>query len=59
MPQFIERAIRKEAFPVQGSGTQLRSWLYADDAAEGIRRATEYGTLGNVYNLGTYDEKSG
>uniref|UniRef100_A0A914RKH2 NAD(P)-binding domain-containing protein n=1 Tax=Parascaris equorum TaxID=6256 RepID=A0A914RKH2_PAREQ len=30
-------------FTIQGSGKQLRSWLYADDASEGIRAAIEKG----------------
>ena len=59
VPRFIEAAVRREKFPVQGHGTQLRSWLFADDASEGIRLATECGRIGEIYNLGTYLEKNG
>jgi dTDP-glucose 4,6-dehydratase len=48
-----------EKFPVQGNGQQLRSWLYVDDAAEGIALAVERGRIGQIYNLGTYLEKNG
>uniref|UniRef100_A0A0N5APU0 NAD(P)-bd_dom domain-containing protein n=1 Tax=Syphacia muris TaxID=451379 RepID=A0A0N5APU0_9BILA len=56
VPRFIEVAKAKGKFTVQGSGKQLRSWLYVDDAAEGIRVITERGNIGETYNLGTYFE---
>lgn len=59
MPRFIQVARKQEKFTVQGTGKQLRSWLYVDDAAAGIRLATEKGKVGEVYNLGTYYEKNG
>lgn len=52
-------ARKQQKFPVQGEGKQLRSWLYVDDAAEGIRLAAECGKIGQIYNLGTYYEKNG
>uniref|UniRef100_A0A914HRY9 NAD(P)-binding domain-containing protein n=1 Tax=Globodera rostochiensis TaxID=31243 RepID=A0A914HRY9_GLORO len=58
MPRFIEMARQGKPFPVQGSGEQLRSWLYVDDASEGIIRAVERGRIGQIYNLGTYEEKN-
>uniref|UniRef100_A0A915N0H8 dTDP-D-glucose 4,6-dehydratase n=1 Tax=Meloidogyne javanica TaxID=6303 RepID=A0A915N0H8_MELJA len=56
VPRFIEIARKGGKFPVQGSGAQLRSWLYVDDASEGIRLAVERGGIGEIYNLGTYVE---
>uniref|UniRef100_A0A9J2P7K1 dTDP-D-glucose 4,6-dehydratase n=1 Tax=Ascaris lumbricoides TaxID=6252 RepID=A0A9J2P7K1_ASCLU len=56
VPRFIEIAKNRENFTIQGSGKQLRSWLYADDASEGIRAAVERGAVGEIYNLGTYFE---
>ena len=35
VPRFIEVARRGGKFSVQGSGKQLRSWLFVDDASEG------------------------
>lgn len=52
-------ARKGDKFPVQGSGKQLRSWLFVDDASEGILAAIEKGRVGEVYNLGTYFEKNG
>uniref|UniRef100_A0A915PW36 NAD(P)-binding domain-containing protein n=1 Tax=Setaria digitata TaxID=48799 RepID=A0A915PW36_9BILA len=56
VPRFIQLARNMEKFTVQGSGAQLRSWLHVNDAAEGIRHAVEYGTLREIYNIGTYFE---
>ncbi|KAI6217546.1 NAD(P)-bd-dom domain-containing protein [Aphelenchoides besseyi] len=58
VPKFIKVAKNKEKFTVQGTGEQLRSWLYVDDASRGVCLATENGRLGEVYNLGTYYEKN-
>lgn len=59
MPRFIEIARNGQRFPVQGTGKQLRSWLYVDDVSNGICLAAERGQIGEVYNLGTYYEKNG
>ncbi|VDK69168.1 unnamed protein product [Litomosoides sigmodontis] len=53
VPHFIKLAKNMEKFTVQGNGKQLRSWLYVDDAAEGIRKAVENGTIHETYNIGT------
>uniref|UniRef100_A0A914W4T7 dTDP-D-glucose 4,6-dehydratase n=1 Tax=Plectus sambesii TaxID=2011161 RepID=A0A914W4T7_9BILA len=53
VPRFIQVAREQGKFTVQGTGEQLRSWLFVDDASEGIRRVAERGVLGEMYNLGT------
>ncbi|KAF7633520.1 Rhamnose biosynthetic enzyme 1 [Meloidogyne graminicola] len=58
VPRFIEIASKGNKFPVEGSGEQQRSWLYVDDASEGIRLAVEKGKIGEIYNLGNYEEKN-
>ncbi|CAD5216591.1 unnamed protein product [Bursaphelenchus okinawaensis] len=58
VPRFIDVARNCQKFTVQGTGKQLRSWLYVDDAARGICLAAVKGKLGEVYNLGTYYEKN-
>ncbi|VDN28490.1 unnamed protein product [Gongylonema pulchrum] len=56
VPCFIEVAKNKKKFTVQGTGKQLRSWLYVDDASEAIRQVIEHGKLHEIYNVGTYFE---
>ena len=56
---LIQVAREQGKFTVQGTGEQLRSWLFVDDASEGIRRVAERGALGEMYNLGTGFELNG
>ncbi|CAJ0606986.1 unnamed protein product [Cylicocyclus nassatus] len=58
VPRFIEIAKVQGEYTIQGSGKQLRSWLYVDDASIGIQRVCERGKIGEIYNLGTYFEKN-
>ncbi|EYC37169.1 hypothetical protein Y032_0818g2516 [Ancylostoma ceylanicum] len=58
VPRFIEIAKVRGEYTIQGSGKQLRSWLYVDDASIGIQRVCERGKIGEIYNLGTYFEKN-
>ncbi|CAJ0963260.1 unnamed protein product, partial [Mesorhabditis belari] len=58
VPRFIEIAKQRGEYTIQGTGQQLRSWLFVDDAAAGIQAVAEKGVLGEVYNLGTYYEKN-
>lgn len=59
VPRFIEIAKSNEKFTIQGTGKQLRSWLYVNDAAEGIKMVIENGKIGETYNLGTFFEMNG
>uniref|UniRef100_A0A1I7XTB4 dTDP-D-glucose 4,6-dehydratase n=1 Tax=Heterorhabditis bacteriophora TaxID=37862 RepID=A0A1I7XTB4_HETBA len=56
VPRFIEIAKTRKEYTIQGTGQQLRSWLYVDDASAGIQAVCEKGKLGEIYNLGTYFE---
>lgn len=52
IPLMIIRALRDAPLPVYGDGRQERSWLFVQDAVEGLVRAMEKGKPGEVYNLG-------
>ncbi len=52
IPLMIIRALRGLPLPVYGDGQQKRSWLFVDDAVEGLILAWERGESGAVYNLG-------
>ncbi|CAD6190259.1 unnamed protein product [Caenorhabditis auriculariae] len=58
VPRFIEIAKVRGEYTIQGSGKQLRSWLFVDDASAGLKAVCEKGKLGEIYNLGTYYEKN-
>lgn len=63
-PQFILRAMaaRDEypdttaPFPIQGDGTETRSFLYVDDCVEGILTMYDKGGHREIYHIGSEDE---
>jgi nucleoside-diphosphate-sugar epimerase len=55
---FIVAAIRGEAIPVHGDGTQTRSFCYVADLVEGLLAAMRRGVPGEAYNLGRPEEVS-
>jgi nucleoside-diphosphate-sugar epimerase len=59
VPEFIMRALRHEALPVFGDGSQTRSLCYVSDLVEGLRAAmNKPNTKGEVINLGNPDERT-
>ena len=57
IPLMIVNALAGTALPVYGDGMQVRDWLYVKDHCSAIRRVLEAGTLGDVYNVGGWNEK--
>lgn len=57
IPLSILRIFRNEKIPVYGDGRNVREWLYVEDCAEGILRILTEGENGEVYNLGSRDER--
>ena len=43
-------------FPIQGTGTQTRSFIYVDDFIDGLVLAMERGDHLGIYHVGTMDE---
>ena len=50
---FIDDCMRERPIIIQGDGTALRSYLYADDLVEWLMTALEMGIAGRVYNVGS------
>ena len=57
IPLMIVNALAGKALPVYGDGLQVRDWLYVKDHCSAIRRVLEAGRLGEVYNIGGWNEK--
>ncbi|MFL1558116.1 dTDP-glucose 4,6-dehydratase [Pseudomonas sp. O11] len=57
IPLMIVNALAGKALPVYGDGQQIRDWLYVKDHCSAIRRVLEVGTVGEVYNVGGWNEK--
>src|SRR3989449_2376932 len=52
IPNFIYKALKKEALPITGTGNETRDWTYVDDIVDGILRcATQDAALGRSFNL--------
>jgi nucleoside-diphosphate-sugar epimerase len=43
-------------FPIQGTGTQTRSFIYVDDFTDGLMLAMERGEHLGIYHVGTMEE---
>ena len=58
IPLMIVNALAGKNLPVYGDGQQIRDWLYVKDHCSAIRRVLEKGKLGEVYNVGGWNEKA-
>lgn len=56
IPLIISNARAGKALPIYGDGMQVRDWLYVGDHCSAIRRVLEAGRLGEVYNVGGWNE---
>jgi len=57
IPLMIVNALAGKPLPVYGDGQQIRDWLYVRDHCSAIRRVLEAGQVGEVYNVGGWNEK--
>lgn len=57
LPRFIAMAIVGQPLTVFGTGSQVRAFTYVKDMAEGIIKAQENARSGEVYNLGSPENK--
>jgi dTDP-glucose 4,6-dehydratase len=57
IPLMIVNALAGKHLPVYGDGQQIRDWLYVKDHCSAIRRVLEAGKVGEVYNIGGWNEK--
>jgi dTDP-glucose 4,6-dehydratase len=58
IPLCIHNALAGQPLPIYGDGQQRRDWLYVADHCAAIRRVLEAGQVGDVYNVGGWNEKA-
>lgn len=58
IPLIITNARAGKPLPIYGDGQQVRDWLYVSDHCAAIRRVLADGRLGEVYNVGGWNEKA-
>ena len=56
IPLVIANALAGKPLPIYGDGMNVRDWLYVGDHCAAIRRVLEAGRLGQVYNIGGWNE---
>ncbi len=56
IPLIIANALAGKALPIYGDGMQVRDWLFVSDHCAAIRRVLEGGRVGEVYNVGGWNE---
>lgn len=57
IPLSILKLFSGKKIPVYAKGENVREWLYVEDCAAGILQVLEKGSLGQVYNIGSNQEK--
>ncbi len=57
IPLIIIRALKGEALPVYGDGSNVRDWLFVDDHARALQAVFERGAPGETYNVGGNAER--
>ncbi|MEI7784318.1 MAG: dTDP-glucose 4,6-dehydratase [Betaproteobacteria bacterium] len=58
IPLMIVNALAGKPLPVYGDGLQVRDWLYVKDHCSAIVRVLQAGRVGQVYNVGGWNEKA-
>ncbi|MSR17403.1 MAG: dTDP-glucose 4,6-dehydratase, partial [Methylococcaceae bacterium] len=58
IPLIITNALAGKSLPIYGDGQQIRDWLYVTDHCCAIRQILEVGKIGEVYNVGGWNEKA-
>ncbi len=57
IPLIIANALAGKPLPIYGDGQQVRDWLYVGDHCSAIRTILATGRVGEVYNVGGWNEK--
>ena len=58
IPLIIKNILEGKKLPVYGKGENVRDWLYVEDHCKGIDLVLRQGTVGEVYNIGGFNEES-
>lgn len=58
IPLFITNALQDKQLPLYGDGLNVRDWLFVEDNCEAIATVLEKGKTGEIYNIGSGNEKT-
>jgi dTDP-glucose 4,6-dehydratase len=57
IPLMIVNAVRGEPLPIYGDGLYVREWLHVEDHCRALARVLADGRPGEVYNIGSGEER--
>jgi dTDP-glucose 4,6-dehydratase len=58
IPKFIQNAAAGKSLPVYGDGSNVREWIYVEDNCRALDLVLREGEIGEVYNIGSHEEKT-
>jgi len=58
IPVLISNAMNDRPLPIYGDGLNVREWIYADEHSRAVWLALSRGREGEVYNIGSGQEKT-
>ncbi len=58
IPRFITNAMMDMPLPLYGNGKNIRDWIHVDDNCRGIDYCFTRGRVGEVYNIGSNNERA-
>ena len=58
IPLMINNVLSGQPLPVYGKGLNVRDWLYVEDHCKAIDMVLRNGRIGEVYNIGGFNEES-
>jgi dTDP-glucose 4,6-dehydratase len=58
IPLVINNILEGKKLPVYGKGLNVRDWLYVEDHCKAIDLVLRNGKIGEVYNIGGFNEES-
>ncbi len=58
VPVIIYKALHDQKIPVYGQGLNVREWLYVSDCASAILTVLKKGKIGEIYNIGSGNERT-
>ncbi len=57
IPLIIKNILDGKPLPIYGEGVNVRDWLYVRDHAKAIDMVLRNGTVGEIYNIGGFNEE--
>jgi len=57
IPVIIYKALKNDLIPVYGKGLNVREWLHVQDCADAILTIVKKGRIGEIYNVGSGNER--